>query len=84
MPVSEDVLMIFVGTLLGSPDLTTRHKLACVVWCYAGVVMSDLVRYDALLYSDLGSLFDCMPIVDTYVAFERRLRIDDGDFCWLC
>lgn len=43
VPVSEDALLIFVGTLLGNPDFTRRHKAACVAWCYAGVVLSDLV-----------------------------------------
>lgn len=43
VPVSEDVLLIFVGTLLGRPDFTVRHKVACVAWCYTGVVLSDYV-----------------------------------------
>lgn len=37
-------MLIFVGTLLGSAEFSTRHKVACVAWCYAGVVISDLVR----------------------------------------
>ena len=44
--MSEDVLLIFVGTLLGNPEnpeFTTVHKVACVAWCYAGVVLSDMV-----------------------------------------
>ena len=41
--MSEDVLLIFVGTMLGNAEFTTSHKVACVAWCYAGVVVSDLV-----------------------------------------
>lgn len=43
VPVSEDVLLIYVGTLLGSSDLTVCHKVASVAWCYVGVVLSDCV-----------------------------------------
>lgn len=41
--MSEDVLIIFVGTWLGSKDITLAHKLASIAWCYAGVVLSDYV-----------------------------------------
>lgn len=44
VPVSEDVLLIFLGTTLGSTDIALSHKLASVAWCYAGVVASDYVR----------------------------------------
>lgn len=43
VPVSEDVMVIFVGTLLSSTEFPIRHKVACVAWCYVGVVLSDLV-----------------------------------------
>ncbi|CAM9458866.1 unnamed protein product, partial [Discosporangium mesarthrocarpum] len=51
VPVSEDALVIFVGTLLTRSDFTRSRKLSLLLWVYAGVVLSDLVTYK------LGSLF---------------------------
>ncbi|CAM9508116.1 unnamed protein product [Choristocarpus tenellus] len=45
VPVSEDALVIFVGTLLTQPNFSVARKVSLLAWVYSGVVMSDMVTY---------------------------------------
>ena len=43
IPISEDVLCIFAGTLL--PTLSASHKTRLILALYAGVVISDMITF---------------------------------------
>ena len=43
IPISEDVLCIFAGTLL--PALSASHKTRLILALYAGVVISDIITF---------------------------------------